>query len=51
MADIRSMELEQIKGLMAGLSEKEFRARQLYAWMHKRLVNSYEQMTDLPQSL
>ncbi len=51
MADIRSMELEQLKGLMAGLSEKEFRARQLYAWMHKRLVNSYEQMTDLPQSL
>ena len=28
-----------------------FRGRQIWAWLHAKLVTSYEQMTDLPQSL
>ena len=34
-----------------GLGEKEFRATQLFRWIHQRGVSSFDQMTDLAQSL
>ena len=33
------------------LSEKPFRAVQLYQWMHKSLARSYEEMNNLPKTL
>lgn len=49
--DIKSMTLEELKKEMAGMNEKAFRATQLYEWMHKKLAGSYDDMTNLPNSL
>ncbi|MDO4331089.1 MAG: 23S rRNA (adenine(2503)-C(2))-methyltransferase RlmN [Eubacteriales bacterium] len=46
--DIRSLTLEQLKDEIARMGEKPFRAAQLYGWMHVKLVESYEEMTNLP---
>ena len=49
--DIKSMEIEELKELMADLGEKPFRAAQIYEWLHKRLAEDYEEMTNLSKSL
>lgn len=46
--DIKSLTLEQLKEKMKELSEKPFRAAQLYDWMHVKLAESYEEMSNLP---
>ena len=40
MTDIKSMNLEEMKSLMAELGEKPFRAKQIYSWLHEHLVTS-----------
>lgn len=47
--DIKSLTLEELKTEMTALGEKAFRAQQLYDWMHCKLAESYEQMSNLPQ--
>ncbi|MBQ7371617.1 MAG: 23S rRNA (adenine(2503)-C(2))-methyltransferase RlmN [Blautia sp.] len=49
--DIKSMTLEELKALMTELGDRPFRAKQLYSWLHERLVTSCEDMTNLPKSL
>ena len=51
MTDIKSMTVEELKGLMTELGEKPFRAKQIYSWLHKHLVTSYDQMENIPKSL
>lgn len=46
--DIKSLTLEQLKEKMKMLSEKPFRAVQLYDWMHVKLAEGYEEMSNLP---
>lgn len=46
--DIKSLTLEQLKEKMAQMGEKPFRAAQLYDWMHVKLAESYDEMTNLP---
>lgn len=48
--DIKSLNFEQLKSEIAGMGEKPFRASQLYDWMHVKLAESYEEMTNLPLS-
>lgn len=45
--DIKSLTLEQLKKEIAAMGEKPFRASQLYDWMHVKLAESYEEMTNL----
>ncbi|MBQ7841390.1 MAG: 23S rRNA (adenine(2503)-C(2))-methyltransferase RlmN [Lachnospiraceae bacterium] len=49
--DIKSLDFLQLKETLAGLGEKPFRAAQLYDWMHVKLADSYEEMTNLPANL
>lgn len=51
MTDIKSMNMEELKELMTTLGEKPFRAKQIYSWLHEHMVNSYEEMTNLPAAL
>lgn len=51
MKDIKSLTLEELKEEMQGLGEKEFRAVQIYDWMHKKLVGSFDEMTNLSKPL
>ncbi len=49
--DIKSLTLSQLKEEMEALGEKSFRARQLYEWMHIKLAERYEEMTNIPHKL
>ncbi len=45
--DIKSLNFDEMKEFIAELGEKAFRAKQLYEWIHKRLVLSFDDMTNL----
>lgn len=49
-ADIQSMTPEELAEFLRGCGQPDFRARQVFAWLH-RGVESFEEMTDLPLSL
>ena len=50
-ADIKSMNLEELKTFIEELGEKPFRAKQLYEWIHIRQVDDFEEMTNLSKAL
>lgn len=45
--DIKSLTLEELKADMEAIGEKSFRAGQIYEWMHKKLVRSFDEMTNV----
>lgn len=49
--DIKSMPFELLTTELAERGYPKFRASQLYRWMHKDLVDSYEEMTNLPKKM
>lgn len=49
--DIKSMTLSLLIKELEGQGEKSFRARQMYQWMHQKLAESFEEMTNLPAAL
>ena len=49
--DICSFTLEELKAEMATIGEKAFRAKQIYEWLHIKLVDSFEEMTNLSKDL
>jgi len=49
--DIQSLDLEELTELIVSYGEKKFRAKQLFEWMHKKEVQSYNEMTNLPKQL
>ncbi len=50
-ADIKSMTLEEVSGMLEELGEKPYRARQLYQWMHQKLARGFGEMKNLPLDL
>lgn len=50
MNHIKSMTLPEIAGVLKQWNQPGFRARQVFTWLHKG-VGSYQEMTNLPQSL
>ncbi len=46
--DLKALPLLQLKEAVAEMGEKPFRAAQLYDWMHVKLAESYDEMTNLP---
>lgn len=52
MTDILSMTYEKLLDLVTtDLSEKRFRADQIFTWLHQRRVKSFDEMTDLSKPL
>ena len=49
--DIKSLTLTELKEEMEAMGEKSFRAKQLYEWMHHKLVTGYDKMTNIPAAL
>ena len=49
--DIKSMTLPELRAYLTSIGEKSFRADQIYGWMHRQLVTSYDDMKNIPQSL
>ena len=48
--DIKSQSLSELKKTMEGLSEKPFRAKQIYEWLHRKQADSFQEMTNLSVS-
>ncbi len=49
--DIKSLTLQELTEEMALLGEKGFRAKQIYEWIHVKLAESFEEMSNLSLSL
>jgi len=49
--DIKSLRLDELRGKLAELRAPSYRADQLSEWLYKKRANSFDDMTDLPQSL
>ena len=49
--DLKSLKLQELTEEMTKIGEKPFRAKQLYEWIHVKLVSSLEECTNLSQSL
>ena len=45
--EIKSMNITELTEFVAALGEKPFRAKQLYQWMHQKLSESFDEMTNL----
>lgn len=51
MTDLRSLSYDELNTLILQLNEKKFRAGQIYEWVHKKLVQNYDEMTNIPKAL
>ena len=49
--DIRAYGYEELKAEMQSLGQKPFRAGQIYDWLHVKLAERFEEMTNLPKDL
>lgn len=47
MTDIKSMDLDELKTFVKEMNEPEFRGKQLFEWMHKSLISSFDECTNL----
>lgn len=49
--DIRSCTFEELQEELKQLGEKAFRAKQIYEWLHVKLVDSFDEMTNISKAL
>lgn len=49
--DIRSLEFDELVKFCEKSGEKNYRAKQIYDWLHVKLVDSFDEMTNLPKEL
>ena len=49
--DIASYSFEELQEEMLAIGEKGFRSRQIYSWIHEKLVDDFEEMPNLPKAL
>ena len=49
--NIKMLTLDELITEIEGLGEKKFRAKQIYEWIHVKLVSSFDEMTDLSKGL
>ena len=51
MKDLKSLNLEQLTEELLSIGEKKFRAKQVYSWIHEKMVDSFDEMTNLSKDL
>ena len=49
--DIRAYGYEELRTEIQELGEKPFRAGQIYDWLHVKLADSFDEMTNLSKNL
>lgn len=49
--DIKTLTLPELEDEIKALGDKAFRAKQIYQWLHQKLVTDFDQMTNLSKSL
>jgi 23S rRNA (adenine2503-C2)-methyltransferase len=48
---LRDLSLDELRSIVTGRGEPEYRHRQLCSWLYGRLASGFEEMTDLPKAL
>lgn len=51
METIYSYSLESLENLMVEMGEKKFRAKQIFTWLYRKRVTSFDEMTDIKVEL
>ena len=51
ITDIKSLTLTELKQMLEEMGEKGFRAKQIYEWLHVKLVTDFEQMSNISKQL
>ena len=51
MQTIYDFSLAQAEKMLAEHGQKPYRAKQLYSWLYRKRVQSFEEMSDLPAAL
>lgn len=49
--DFKSLTLEELKIYLKELGYPQFRANQIYGWIHKKLIRNVDEMTNIPKDL
>lgn len=49
--DIKSMDIDELEGVLTSIGEPRFRAGQIYGWLHQKYAKSFDDMSNLPLSL
>ena len=49
--DIKSLDFDELREFIESIGEKAFRAKQVYGWMHQKLVQSFDEMANIPKNL
>ena len=49
--DIKSLTIGELAEKITELGEKEYRARQIYEWIHKKLASDFDEMTNISAHL
>lgn len=50
-SDIMSFDIDELCEEMSKIGEKSFRGKQIYEWLHVKLVSDFEEMTNLSKNL
>ena len=51
MINLNELTLEELQDYIESLGEKKFHAKQIFKWIHRVHVNSFDEMTDISKSL
>lgn len=51
MIDIKSLEISELEKFILEIGEAKFRAKQIYEWLHKKLVLNFDEMSNLSLSM
>ncbi len=51
MEDIKSLQLDELTQKLKDMGQSAFRGKQIYTWLHKRGVKSFDDMTDISKDL
>ena len=51
MIDINSVTYEKLNNVITDLGQPEFRTKQIFTWLHKNGVSSFDEMTNISKSL
>lgn len=49
--DLRSLTLIEMEGLINSIDEKKFRAKQIFGWINKNFVDSFDDMNNISKNL
>ncbi|MCL1936597.1 MAG: 23S rRNA (adenine(2503)-C(2))-methyltransferase RlmN [Defluviitaleaceae bacterium] len=51
MQDILSLNLIEIENILISFNEPKYRAKQIFNWLHKNMVTSFDEMTNISKKL